>query len=54
MYRHGPENNWLIEWKTTGLVEYLDTPGKTNQEFVARHLADRLERLDPYLKENRI
>jgi hypothetical protein len=52
--RHGPDDNWLVEWKTTGLIEYLDTGGKTNQEFIARELADRLEHVVDGLKRNEI
>lgn len=53
LQRFGPENKWLVTWHT-GHIEYLDTNGQTNQEFIARHLADRLEELVQALKENRI
>lgn len=49
--RFGPDRRWLIEWKTTGLIEYIDTGGKTNASFVATALADRLEGVIAFMKE---
>lgn len=44
------DGRWVVDWKTTGLIEYLDTGGRTHGVFIAEALANRLEGVAKYME----